>query len=458
MSVQEQLPEGYIPHIVVKFRDQIGFPYEDGVEKNLDGADAKFWQRLKEKYPNISLKRQFDALARQEGEVTDTEGVVLGLRELIDRAKQFDPDYQPPNLLAYYVVDIPPGVDPLALLRDLRDWSLVESAYVGGLPGPPPASSYLDPAPDGIGARAFQVGPQLGNIGAGMKVVDIEQGWLLVHPDLPTSANSLLSGINLASYRSHGLSVLSVLASRGNTTGTLGIAPNATVQVVSEWRPDGKYDTAKALAWVLPRLSAGDVVLLETQYFQLFEDGSLPPPQPVEMQLAVYTVIDLATAAGIIVVEAAGNGATNMANLKDEQGKFVLNPLSPDRRDSRAIMVGACDRTTRARRPTSNYGMRVNCFAWGDSVLTLSAGGGPVPFDGTSSAAAIIAGAALLVQSIQVQQGGQRLSPRRMRDLLGDTTSGMNTPSANPGQPPANPGDMIGVMPNLARIVELLPL
>jgi serine protease len=450
MPKQAQLPEGYIPHIAVKFRDEVRFPYEDGVEKYFEGADAEFWQQLRTKYPGISLRRQFDALASADGEVRDPAGVVRGIRELVDRAKKYDPDYQPPNLFGYYVIDIPPGVDLLALASDLREWRLVETAYVSGLPGPPPAPSYLDAAPDGIGARPFGAAVLPGNLGAGVKVVDIEQGWQLVHPDLPTSANTLLFGINVPTYRNHGLAVLSVLAARSNTTGAVGIAPDATIQVVSEWGPDGKHDTARALAWVLPLLSVGDVVLLETQYYQLFKNSNSPPPQPVEMQLAVYTAIRLATAAGIIVIEAAGNGGTDMANLQDERGKFVLNPNSADRRDSRAIVVGACDQTTRAHRATSNFGARVNCFAWGDGVLTLSAGGGPLPFNGTSSATAIIAGAALLVQSRQKHLGGQPLGPAQMRSLLGDSTNGMNTPSANPG-------DLIGVMPNLARISELLP-
>lgn len=80
-------------------------------------------------------------------------------------------------------------------------------------------------------------------------------------------------------------------------------------------------------------------------------------------------------------------------------------------------------------------------------------------FGGTSAAAAIVAGAAIALQGIvqaSLSQPGSRfrLSAFQMRNLLSDETSinsmPINTHSNNPAQ------DLIGVMPNLGRIVENL--
>src|SRR6266542_2297153 len=108
MSDQVQLPEGYIPRIAVKFHDKVDLPFEDGVEKHFKGDDAEFWKQLSEKYPGISLRRQFNALASPEGEVKDPAAVAKGIEQLIARAKKNNPDYQPPNLFNHYVIDIPP--------------------------------------------------------------------------------------------------------------------------------------------------------------------------------------------------------------------------------------------------------------------------------------------------------------------------------------------------------------
>ncbi len=67
-------------------------------------------------------------------------------------------------------------------------------------------------------------------------------------------------------------------------------------------------------------------------------------------------------------------------------------------------------------------------------------------FNGTSSAAAIVAGAAISVQGMAQHQAasGSRLNPAIVRQYLSDPA--INTPTIQP------PVDMVGVMPNLAAI------
>ena len=57
----------------------------------------------------------------------------------------------------------------------------------------------------------------------------------------------------------------------------------------------------------------------------------------------------------------------------------------------------------------TNFGSRVNCFAWGDLVWTADFDGGLGVYDnfnGTSAASAIIAGAALVVQTLAETNAG----------------------------------------------------
>jgi hypothetical protein len=96
---------------------------------------------------------------------------------------------------------------------------------------------------------------------------------------------------------------------------------------------------------------------------------------------------------------------------------------------------------------TTNHGKRVDCYAWGEKVDTATINNQGKDdyrkdFDGTSSASAIIAGAALVVQGLAQAKLGQRYSPKVLRQILNTT----GTPSKHPGV------DRIGVMPDIQAI------
>jgi hypothetical protein len=220
-------------------------------------------------------------------------------------------------------------------------------------------------------------------------------------------------------------------------------------------------------------LSSGDVLLLELQvtvlpYFNGF--------WPVECEANNFYPIELATKNEIVVIEAAGNGGSDF----DNPSPFNTNPHNNPNynKDSGAIIVGAAHPQSDPLQGTigggrwgsSNFGTRVNCFAWGDSVDSLDADpatgkgtdalGNPLTtpvFGGTSAASAIIAGAAIVLQGICQQppaQGlGHRLLPADMRARLSDFSTGTlsaNSTAANPN------ADRIGVMPNLELIMNKL--
>jgi subtilisin family serine protease len=154
------------------------------------------------------------------------------------------------------------------------------------------------------------------------------------------------------------------------------------------------------------------------------------------------------------VIEAAGNGGENLDHSAYKR-KFDRS-----RRDSGAIMVGAGGPpregfTDRERLDFSNYGGRVDVQGWGRMVATLDYGDLQQcagddrhytgQFSGTSSASPIVAGAAVLLQSVATAKG-KRLTPLEIRRVLAQT-----------GSPQVNPdGENIGPRPDLARALPAI--
>lgn len=320
------------------------------------------------------------------------------------------------------------------------------------------AQNYQDPAPVGIDAR-FAWTQQNGE-GAGVGFVDLEQGWFLNHEDYANKAPTLLFGDNrdgVGTYvGNHGTAVLGEVAADDNTVGVVGISPSVSaVNVTSHWdtAANSSGNVADAIVGALPTLQPGDILLLEIQ------KGFLP----TETDIADFDAIRLAVALGIIVVEAAGNGSADLDSYMDAGGNFVLNRGSADFMDSGAIMVGASVSTVPHNRiGFSNFGSRIDCYAWGENVTTagygdLDDGGGDnnrtytSAFNGTSSASPIVSGAAVILQGLYKANTPGRLTPDEMRTLLSDPATG--TP-----QGPDVAG-FIGVMPDLRAIIEnTLPL
>ncbi len=131
-----------------------------------------------------------------------------------------------------------------------------------------------------------------------------------------------------------------------------------------------------------------------------------------------------------------------------------MNRASADFRDSGAIMVGAgSSAAPHTRLSFSNHGSRIDCFGWGEGIVTTGDGwtgtsttAYTTGFGGTSGASPIVSGAALLVQSWNRRVNGQVYSPDVLRNML--STPSRNTHSSNPAV------DRIGVMPDLRRVLQ----
>lgn len=433
----------YRPRVIVKFVDEIQLP-DDKTEAYLEAAEGGSIGKLSEAFPGITFDRMFASLAPEK------------LDELIERASELDRTYRPPNVRAFVAVTCPPDIDPDEVRAHLAEWRSVEYAYVEGGPTPPPAVSamddprwsdqgYLDPAPDGIDAEyAWSVA---GGDGSGIGFVDLERGWTFTHEDLVGASVSLISGVS-KDFHGHGTAVLGEVSAVDNTVGCVGITPHlGSVRTVSQWRTASTYDTADAIVSAIAVMEFGDVLLLEAQ-------TSAPGYGylPVEIENAVYEAIRLATALGIVVVEAAGNGSEDLDAYTTPSGDEILNRASDDFRDSGAIVVGAASATApHGRLSFSNYGSRTDCYGWGEAINTTGDGWSgtgtmtyTTSFGGTSGASPIVSGAALAVQGMAEATLGYRFSPRQLRGILSDPAVG--TASANPAS------DEIGVMPDLQTI------
>jgi subtilisin family serine protease len=314
--------------------------------------------------------------------------------------------------------------------------------------------NYLDAAPVGIDARYAWSRPN--GMGNEVGIIDLEQGWLPNHEDLidknPTLIfNNNRDGVN--SYKgNHGAAVLGEIVGVDNNLGIIGIAPGvSSVRMVSHYEAatNTAGHVADAILAALEVMSPGDALLLEIQ------KGLLP----TEIEQADFDAIRLAVDSGIIVIEAAGNGSYDLDNETNESELKVLNRNSQDFLDSGAIMVGAAESILPHNRAEfSNYGSRIDCYGWGENIVTVGYGDlddglgsdnrtYTSNFGGTSGASPIITGAVLILQSIHQHEFGIRLTPDQMRTILSNPTTGTSQ-GPEPGH--------IGVMPNLRAIVENL--
>jgi serine protease len=376
------------------------------------------------------------------------------------------------SLTSYWRMDLRKDWDQASeILERLNATEDVDLAYREGLATDPVVNDaddphatlqdYLDAAPTGINARWAWTQPH--GEGAGVGVIDLEMGWIPTHEDLRDKTPTLIHGDNAHNilvlpdgsiYEGHhGTAVLGEMIATDNTVGVVGIAASCTsVRMASHYdaATDSTGHVADAITSILPVMPAGDVLLLEIQkdYW------------PTETDDADFDAIRLAVAHGIIVVEAAGNRGSDLDAYTNAAGDHILDRTHADFRDSGAIMVGAAlSPLPHNRKAASNYGSRIDCYGWGEDVVTCGYGDLAGTnndnyyhddFRNTSAASPIVAGAALVLQGHYEGELGVRLSPIQMRTLLSDPATG----TAQGGGVAGN----IGVMPDLQALMNNLGL
>jgi len=391
--------------------------------------------------------------------------------------------WQLADLNLYFRFELPPDTpDPAAVIDSLNALDIVEIAYPEPIPqeaqvledpGPvgdiPPTTpnftnqqGYLNAAPQGLDARySWQFD---GGAGLGIDIIDVEQGWDVCHEDLDVLAGDVLAGTNSGS--DHGTAVLGEMIGFNNNYGVTGIAHQANVRMVSYIGIDSYPDVHNALNTAAANLNAGDIYLIEIHAYAV--DSGLDchcncgqfEYVAMEYFQANFDAIQTATANGIIVVEAAGNGSMNL------DSSIYNNRFNRNVRDSGAIVVGAATSGVPHEGTCwTNYGSRVDVYGWGYDVVTTgygNAAGADGLFDtgtddcqdyrdgfsGTSSASPMIVGAAADIQGILLARGDDLLTPLEMRAILANNGTPHGT---NPEDSPR--GIPIGVLPDLRQAI-----
>jgi hypothetical protein len=417
----------------------------------------------------------------------------------------------PPDLAPYFRVDAPD--DKLdAIAADLRTTGMVSAAYVKppaypatavgtprsggtatmeptveplielnvmtprGEEAPPVTpdftarQTYLAPAPAGI--DAFFAHTQPGGRGTGVRIIDIEGAWRFTHEDLTQSQGGVVAGAQSTDlgWRNHGTAVIGEFGGDVNGLGITGICPEANVRAISIF---GGMGSAPAIRRAADLLGPGDIVLIE-----LHRPGPRATGAGQQGFIALewwpddFDAIRYATSRGVIVVEAAGNGAENLddAAYDTPAAGFPAgwsNPFRRGARDSGAILAGAGapppgthgrdHGPDRSRLGFSNFGSCVDVQGWGREVTTTGYGdlqGGADEdfwytdeFSGTSSASPIVVGALGCIQGNRRARSLSTLTPLAARTLL--RTTGSPQQDA-PGRPVTQ---RIGNRPNLRQVI-----
>jgi len=355
------------------------------------------------------------------------------------------------DLTQFFHILLPAGTSVAAACDALNAFELVELAYPLGTGGDPVAPApavtpdfedlqdYRLPAPTGIDADYAGAFP--GGNGAGAIIADCETGWTDDHEDLIDKAQGNHVGLTPTFYPwDHGTAVLGELVGEDNGFGVKGICHGAEVRMSSHQGSSANFATAIQAA--VDAVEVGDAVVIEIQC-----SAGPPSPHPCEYSAAIFAVVESATANGIHVYSAAGNGNHD---LDSEAYGGLFNKHV---RDSGAVMVGASNGSSLNKASFSNYGSRLDAHGWGYNVVSSGYGdlqaGIPTEeytdsFSGTSSATPIVTGAGVVLNAINEAVNGAPLDPFVLRSLLTQT----GTPQGTGGQ--------IGPRPDLRAALDTL--
>ena len=328
---------------------------------------------------------------------------------------------------------------------------------------------YLDAAPAGIDARFAWTLP--GGRGAGVRIVDIEGAWRFDHEDMLTNQGGVVgTPSGDIGWRNHGTAVAGEYGGDVNPFGVTGICPDAVNRGFSIV---GGKGSARAIREAADSLAAGDIILIE-----LHRPGPDASGSGQDGFIAIewweddFAAIRYATTRGVIVVEAAGNGARNLDapifNVRPAGFPPTwTNPFNRANRDSGAVVVGAGapppgthgrdHGPDRSRLGFSNWGSMVDAQGWGREVTTTAYGdlqGGSDEnvwytdqFSGTSSASPIVVGALGCVQGVRRARGQALLTPATARATLRSSGSPQQDAPSRPAS------QRIGNRPNLRAIL-----
>jgi hypothetical protein len=443
--------EANVSKVVVKFRE---------------GSDVRFRQNKLNAKAGQSVVEAESILAPYFG--SEFKRFFSKSEMELDKAKfayELSSGQQLADMNLYYKIDVKDAKAAERLINQLNRLDIVELAYIEPVPEPagdidPPTpdynvgQSYLRPAPAGVDADYAKT--LTGGDGAGVKIVDIEFGWNETHEDLEKALGAIIVGGGGAD--DHGTAVLGEMIAGDNGYGVTGICPGADVGMVSV----ATLSTSEAILTAVDNLERGDLILIELHAPGPHYNFQTRPDQLgyvcMEYWQDIFDVIQYAWSKGIIVCEAAGNGAENF-DYEPYYGQLFDTTF----RNSHAIICGAgappsgVYGTDRSRLSFSNYGERVNLQGFGRGVYTtgygsLFDGGGDInqyytaTFSGTSSASPIVTGSVACLQGYYMATYAVPLDADIARSIL------VATGSVQQG----DTSQHIGPRPNLAAAIPAI--
>lgn len=359
------------------------------------------------------------------------------------------------DLNLFFRIECAADGDTARVCDVLNASSAVELAYpLGRVEDPVVRLAPAAPAPDFVDVQGYRRAAPLGidadygntfsgGIGTGTLLADVETGWTDDHEDIAHKALGAYIGLVGAPYpENHGTAVLGELIGADDGRGVRGLVPDADVALSSHLGSQANVPTA--IVHAIAAASPGDFVILEVQC-----NGSPPGPFPCEYFASTFVAVDMATANGIHVVAAAGNGNNNLDSIA-YQGLFKRTI-----RDSGAILVGASNGSSLDKASFSNFGSRLDAHGWGFFVATCGYGdlydAGPQStytkaFSGTSSATPMVTGAAVILNGIHRAVFGTPLDPLVLRRTITVTGTAQGA------------GGRIGPRPNVRKAIAALGL
>ncbi|MEW5923950.1 MAG: S8 family serine peptidase [Candidatus Zixiibacteriota bacterium] len=440
-----------LARVIVKFHEDSGVRLRGGRFVSLKGQTLGAANGLLRPYLNGRINRLFS----KSEEALSKDKFIYELRSGHELA----------DLNLYYSLDITNPGEAEVIVNQLNRLDIVEIAYAEPRPEPaedidPPTpdyeamQTYLLAAPAGVDAVYAKTLPN--GDGTGVKIIDIENEWNQSHEDLD-KADGAIIGLGDNPYGEHGTAVIGVMIGGDNGYGVTGICPGADIGMVSAYY----YGITNAILIAADNLQAGDLMLIEIHSPGPRYDFQVRMDQLgyicVEYWQDKFDALQYAWAKGIVVVEAAGNGAENLDDVIYE------NRFDTTYRNSHAIIAGAGAPPSgnfgidRSRLSFSNYGERVNLQGYGYEVFTTGYGtywnGGGDPdqfytstFSGTSSASPIVTGSVACLQSYYKNLYGVPFDADYAREVLSATGS--------PQQ--GNTSEHIGPRPDLAAATAVL--
>jgi len=264
-------------------------------------------------------------------------------------------------------------------------------------------------------------------LGDNVWLVHADGGASFRHEDLPLRPNNgqdlgIFCGADYEDHPqcpgriAHGTAMGAIMTGiHDNEIGIKGIAPNATYKVDDAPYTNVREEDRDPDAIFAPSIPGGSImaIILGSSCPNLpqLSSGCLPRmTEPV-----TYDLIEELSARGITVIAGAGNGGQDL----DDPSSYYEFQINLNENPSSAMIVGM-GWPNHAVVETSTYGSPVDFFAWGRNVTSAAYPAQnwdwfnnlqPAPFNnnaedyyanyisGTSPATAIIAGAAVLIQS-----------------------------------------------------------